>query len=176
MYRLALDLKARRIVLIAGILLAASLLAMVLQRSASAQSDDIMYPENGDAPVATFTAEDPEGKDITWSLTQEGTTDFKITDGVLEFRSPPNYEAPRGGADDDSNTYTVTVVATARASTTPAIQMVSEVVTVEVANIEEDGSIMLSTLQPQVGVQVTATLNDVDTRAADGTPETITPT
>ena len=44
MYRLALDLKASRIVLIAGILLAASLLAMTLHRSASAQDGAIDVP------------------------------------------------------------------------------------------------------------------------------------
>ena len=34
-----------------------------------------MYPEDGDAAVATYTATDPEGKDIRWSLTETGTTD-----------------------------------------------------------------------------------------------------
>ena len=38
--------------------------------------------------------------------------EFDITsDGVLSFETPPNYEAPTGGTDDDSNTYAVTVVA-----------------------------------------------------------------
>ena len=42
-----------------------------------------------------------------------------------------------------------------------------------VTNVDEPGSIMLSTLQPQVGVPVTATLNDADTRAADGSAVTV---
>ena len=39
--------------------------------------------------------------------------------------------------------------------------------TIEVTNVEEPGTVMLSTLQPQVGVAVTATLTDPDT--IDGT-------
>ena len=34
-------------------------------------------------------------------------------------------------------------------------------VTVEVTNVEEAGTVMLSTLQPQVGVGITATLTDL---------------
>ena len=71
MYRLALDLKASRIVLIAGILLAASLLALVLQRTAFAQEGPIEYAENGKGPVASFTAEDPEGvTPIVWDIAE----------------------------------------------------------------------------------------------------------
>ena len=35
--------------------------------------------------------------------------------------------------------------------------------TVQVTNVEEPGTVMLSTLQPQVGVVITATLTDPDT-------------
>ena len=139
-----------------------------------AQDGPIEYPENGDAAVATFTATDPEEKDITWSLDGDDAGDFKIDGGVLTFSPKPNYEAP---ADDDTNnTYEVTVVASAGASNDPTVVMDDYAVTVNVTNVEEDGSIMLSTLQPQVGVEVTATLSDADTRAADGNTVTITPT
>ena len=141
-----------------------------------AQDEDgpIKYAENDTGAVATFTAVDPEEKDITWSLSGTDAEDFKIDDGVLTFSSKPNYEAP---ADNDTdNTYEVSVVASARADDTDAIRTVTRAVTVEVTNVEEAGSIMLSTLQPQVGVQVTATLNDADTRDADGNTETITAT
>ena len=80
------------------------------------------YPENGDGPVATFTASDPEGAmPVVWSLPTtpvppDGTVvsngdiadaaSFKIDqNGVLRFRTSPSYE-PRG--DDD---YRVTVEA-----------------------------------------------------------------
>ena len=139
-----------------------------------AQDGPIEYAEDRTDPVATFTATDPEEKDITWSLAGDDAGDFKIDGGVLTFSSKLNYEAP---ADNDTNnTYEVTVVASAGASETDTVQMDEHEVTVNVTNVDEAGSIMLSTLQPQVGVQVTATLSDADTRAADGNTETISPT
>ena len=38
----------------------------------------------------------------------------------------------------------------------------TEEVTIEVTNVDEDGTVTLSTLQPQVGVEITATLTDPD--------------
>ena len=70
----------------------------------------VNYPENGDAPVHTYTATDPEGATIKWSLSGDDTSEFSIKGGVLAFEEPPNYEVP-----SDSNTdkeYSVTVVAT----------------------------------------------------------------
>ena len=143
-------------------LLAVSMLFLLPGLLQAQASDAIEYAEDRTDAVATFTATDPEEKDITWSLTDEGTADFKITDGVLEFSSPPNYEDPKGGLSDDSNTYTVTVVASAGASEIDTVRMVSEEVTVNVTNVEEPGSIMLSTLQPQVEIPITATISDPD--------------
>ena len=176
MYKLALDRRITLSSLFAGIVLAALLLVMSSYNSTFAQDDGpIMYAENGEDPVATFTAVDPEDKDITWSLaTGDDMEDFEIKDGVLRFKSKPNYEMPADA--DTNNTYTVTVVASAGASTDAAIQTDTYEVTVNVTNVEEPGSIMLSTLQPQVGVAITATLSDADTRSADGSPLTITPT
>ena len=74
--------------------MAFTLLFLLPGGSLQAQEAAIEYPENGDAEVATFTATDPEEKDITWSLTGDDAEDFKITDGVLTFSSKPNYEAP----------------------------------------------------------------------------------
>ena len=92
----------------------------------------IEYPENGIDAVATFTADDPEDRMISWSLldtlptpapTVDGTTledddfedngDFSINaDGVLTFNIPPDHEMPMGGGTaDDSNTYNIVVVA-----------------------------------------------------------------
>ena len=139
---------------------------MVLQRSAFAQDGAIMYPENGDEVVATFTATDPEEKDIDWDVSGTDAADFKITDGVLEFKSSPDFETPNGGtANTDgtgSNTYTVNVVASAGGSEITMVQMVLEEVTVNVTNVEEAGLIVLSTLQPQVEIPITAALSDPD--------------
>ena len=87
--------------------------------------------------------------------------DFEIDDGVLRFKSSPDFEAPKGGGDNGNgtdNTYEVTVQASDGGMDTTAM----EEVTIEVTNVEEPGTVMLSTLQPQVGVAVTATLTDPD--------------
>ena len=54
----------------------------------------IMYAENGDSPVRTFTSEDPEGMGIYWDVTGTDADDFSISGGVLEFNNPPNFEKP----------------------------------------------------------------------------------
>ena len=124
-------------------------------------ADPIEYPENDTAPVATFTAIDPEGESVSWPmLTGTDAADFSIDNGVLRFRSPPDFEDMDAPTD---NTYTVTVQASDGGANTTAM----EDVTVRVTNVEEAGMIMLSTLQPQVGVVVTATLSDGDGIGAD---------
>ena len=55
--------------LLAVSLLAVSLLFVLPSGSLHAQTSTIEYPENGTGQVATFTAVDPEGKSIVWSLT-----------------------------------------------------------------------------------------------------------
>ena len=61
-------------------------------------------------------------------------------------------------ANGNSNTYVVTVEASDGGDDTTA----TEELTIEVTNVEEPGTVMLSTLQPQVGVAITATLTDPD--------------
>ena len=52
------------------------------------------YPENGTGPVATFTAIDPEGESIVWSLAVGADMeDFEIDNGVLRFKSSPDFES-----------------------------------------------------------------------------------
>ena len=112
------------------------------------------YAENGTAAVATFRATDPEGKSIVWSLaTGVNSEDFSIVNGVLRFEESPDYE-------DDGNTdhmYEVTVQAS-DGGATPA----TKVVAIEITNVDEPGTIMLDTLQPQVGRNLMATLDDPD--------------
>ena len=122
----------------------------------------IMYAENGTGPVATYTAEDPElAGAVTWSLaTGADAEDFEIdkSNGVLSFMKSPNYEmAMGGGASGTSNTYTVTVVATDADGV-----MTEKEVTVEVTNLDEAGSVTLSTVAPYPGVNLTATHSDPD--------------
>ena len=67
------------------------------------------YAENGTAQVARYTATDPEGATVIWSLDGADAEDFAISNGVLHFDPAPNFEA-RADA-DGNNDYEVTVVA-----------------------------------------------------------------
>ena len=160
----------------------------------------VQYNENDDVPVITLTATDPEGASpILWSLlastdsgqqdipgvgTDGGNADdvstedgedgdlFKISaNGVLELKNKPDFENPadEGGG----NEYKVVV----QASDGGTMNWFK--VTVDVVNLEEEGSIKLrptatqqedaTLLQPQVGVSITAhDLMDSDVIA--GTP------
>ena len=139
-------------------------------------ADTIEYPENGTGAVATYTAEDPEGKSVTWSMrTEAGDIDgdgnndvdandvadsglFKIgaSSGVLTFMESPDYEDPQGGTANNSNTYMVVVAASDGAKTA------YEKVEVEVTNDEEEATtgIEMSSLQPQVSTEITVAYVD----------------
>ena len=150
---------------VAGIAILAALAVGLLLSSVGplqAQEEALEYPENGTAAVATFTAADPEGKSIVWSL-EPGVGDvayFSISDGVLTFNNPPDFEAAADIGED--NVYDVTVRA-GDGGTVFAMEMV----TVMVTNVDEPGTVMLSTLQPQVARPVTATLSDPDIFVVD---------
>ena len=79
----------------------------------------INYAENGSEAVADYMAADPEGSQITWSLSGEDSGDFSISNaGLLTFSSsspPPDYEAPTDA--DRDNIYLVNVLASDGANT-----------------------------------------------------------
>ena len=55
----------------------------------------LQYPEHGTEPVATYTAEDPEGTAITWQIEDTDAEHFRISEeGELTFIKPPDYEKP----------------------------------------------------------------------------------
>ena len=162
-------------------------------QEATTEVDD--YAENGTDPVVTFTAVDPEGRTVYWSLLAtvpdpvptvggaplievdlEDQNNFSISmDGVLTFKSPPDFEMMMGGgSDNDSNTYRLVVVSSDDApgagTTAMPIRMAYHKVTVMVTDEDEGGSISLSAQQPQVGVALTATLTDQDARSVPAMP------
>ena len=97
-----------------------------------------------------------------------GTDDadvFDIDEGVLTFKQSPNYEDPSGWRAPNT-VLNVTVVAT-DSDDEPAMAMA--MVTVMVTNVDEAGTLTLSTLQPVDGIDVTATLTDIDS-VTDGNP------
>ena len=146
----------KRLTLALLALLAAGMLSLLPGGPLHAQdSSTIDYAENGTGPVATYTAVDPEGTAIRWSLAGTDMDDFSITGGVLRFKSTPNYEAPADQG--EMNTYEIMVVATDSDAQTDEMD-----VTVTVTNVDEAGTLTLSTLQPVDGIELTTTLTDID--------------
>ena len=128
---------------------------------ADIEGDDMVkFAENGEGAVASFTATDPEGDDITWALVEDAgdNADFEIDEdtGVLTFMDPPNYESPTDRNEVDSvieqgvgdRMYKVSITANGG----PEHEL-----TVEVTNVDEPGSVGLDKPQPQVGIALMAT-------------------
>ena len=142
-------------------LLAASLLFLLPSSPLQAQDDGtIEYPEKGTGPVATYTATDPEGASVRWSLGGADAGAFTIENGVLRFAKTPNYERPADTGTD--NTYVVNVQATDETR-----RMESETVTVEVTNVDEAGKVTLSARRPQTDTEFTAGITDPDDGVVD---------
>ena len=114
----------------------------------------VYFAENDSGPIATYTATDPDDNPVTWSLLGADAEDFSISEGVLTFKSPPNYEDPADA--DTDNVYPVTVKASDGTNT------VTLGVTVTVTNVDEAGTVTISPEQPRVGTALTATLTDPD--------------
>ena len=138
----------------------------------------IMFPENGEGTVAVFTATDPEGKSVEWSVLpvvdapidvdNDGTPEFTADDaadaalfeisksGELTFASPPDFETPVGGTANNSNTYELVVRASDGSVT--GYQKVE----VEVTNEDEDATtgIELTSLRPEVSRPITVAYVD----------------
>ena len=127
--------------------------------------------------VATLTAvsRDKGQPKVYWSLKDGNDYPddeyFQIDgNGVLSFKSSPDYENPRGAARDASNnnTYKVIVVASDDASGADGTadmasgEMAEKKVEITVTEMEENGTVTLSARYAQVGVAIAATLNDDD--------------
>ncbi len=97
------------------------------------------------------TATDPESDTLTYSLDTAGAASFDINKdtGQLQTKADLDHEA--------TATYSVTITATDTAGATGTIT-----VTITVTNLDEAGTVTLSSLQPQVRFQLTATLDDPD--------------
>ena len=141
-------------------------------------SDDVLPPGNPDGdldtpytpiPNRTFTATDEDERYvIEWTLEGPDAAQFILdaTVGItgdqrqLQFRQPPNYEAP-GDANGDS-VYKVTMVA----SDTKG-GVAKRPVTVFVDNVEEHGKAVMQSeaddeTQPEVGKKLTVKVEDED--------------
>ncbi|MXY10430.1 MAG: S8 family serine peptidase, partial [Acidimicrobiaceae bacterium] len=119
------------------------------------------YPEGSTEDVAVYRAEDPEGGTIRWTLAGADRDAFSLVDGVLRFRTAPDYENPHDQADsllgiETDNVYELEVRASDNDHSTGMD------VTVTVTNVDDPGSVSLSSSQPVVGTGLTATLSDGD--------------
>ncbi len=121
----------------------------------------VTYPENGTAPVASYTAFDEGEHTIRWSVSGRDDDVFTIEDGVLYFKEPPNYEDPQSGVDStllsSRNTYRVTVEAAGGTRS----------VTVRVTDVDEAGTASIDRPQPQVDRLLPASLSDEDEEVTD---------
>ena len=113
------------------------------------------YPENGTGAVENYTASGPNAASATWTLGGDDAGDFSISsNGVLSFRSSPNFEMAADA--DTDNTYMVSVKAD------DGTYMNTHDVTVMVTNVDEDGTVTLSPTAPRVGTELMASLTDPD--------------
>ena len=119
------------------------------------------FTENGTGTVEMYSATDPDvGATQAWSLAGADGSDFAITNGVLTFINPPDYDMPT----DDSrpyNEYLVTVQVNDGANT------VTRPVTVRVLDVNEAPTVS-GKLTPSVEENSTAvatyTATDPDAR------------
>ena len=127
----------------------------------SGSTTNVSVNEGDMDALGTYTlTEIEDGSTVTWSLDGTDMSDFMLEgtgmSRMLKFSSAPDYETTMGGADADSNTYMVTVIAKAGGE----MEMVE--VTVMVTNMEEAGTVTLDPVRPSVGTEITATLADED--------------
>ena len=73
--------------------------------------DSPSFDENGTGAVGAYSALDPDGHSIAWSLTGDDASDFRLSGSGpgrgLRFATAPNFESP--GDDGTDNVYQVTV-------------------------------------------------------------------
>ena len=120
--------------------------------------DAVTRDELGTRFVSSYSATDPEGSQLNWEVDGRDRDDFTISNGILEFEKVPDYEnATDSGR---NNEYEVTVVALDEANDAKLD------VKVTIENVDEEGSVSLSAIQPQAGTRLTATLTDPDGRIA----------
>ena len=89
----------------------------------------ITREENTIGVLETYTATDPEGKDLTWSRGGTDGDDFTLADGALSFAMTPDYEAPLDS--DGDNFYSLDV------SASDGVNVTTVAVTVGVGDINE---------------------------------------
>ena len=116
----------------------------------------VFVPEHLGLSVTRYGATDPDrGARLAWILGGHDEDVFQISsDGKLEFRAVPDFEHPLDR--DHDNVYRLSVWVSDGRNTR------SSEVFVTVTNIDEPGVISFSSLQPQIGTEINASLSDPD--------------
>ena len=156
--------------------LAATLLLTTSAASATGQDAIVVrYTENEESPVVALTSTDPEGMGVHWEVTGLDSDDFQISQqGVLTFRSPPDFEAPTDremlsttdpgtvveeGRDNEYHVVVHAIEERSPGESRLALSSRRDVI-IAVRNVDEPGLVSLNRLQPEVGTPVTAILTD----------------
>ena len=124
---------------------------------------------------STYMATDVDQEEdvpLIWTVSGTDEGDFEISNeagtlGQLTFKKLPDYEKPVDSNMD--NVYMVTVVATDAGVNSKNKMTAERAVVVTVMNVEEDGTVTLSSVQPKVGVELTAEVTDLDGGVKDVT-------
>ena len=115
----------------------------------------VLVDENSTDAVATYEATDPDDDELTWTLAGADASAFQLqgsgTTSTLHFQEAPDFET--------QPTYAVEVVVADDGALSATVSVL-----VTVSNVDELGTVVLSTTQPRVGEPVTATLTDPDGR------------
>ena len=107
------------------------------------------------AVLADYDTRDAEGSTIYWILLGEDKNDFSITsDGILTFKSSPDFEDPTDSDLDNVYSFMVT------ANDENHLARIS--LTVTVMDLEETGTISVENHNPTVGDELAFTLTDPD--------------
>ena len=107
--------------------------------------------------IAAYTVND----DVAWSLTGADSGLFTIAAGFLRFVDPPDFENAADANTD--NVYNVTVQAGDGTATETTAMAVT------VTDVDEPGTVTLSSLKPKLDTALTATLADPDTVSGTAT-------
>ena len=112
------------------------------------------FPENSTDSVATYQAATASGTKIGWTLGGTDAAAFRTAGDTLYFQQAPDYEKPADAG--RNNRYDLTLRAVGGGADTTVS------VAVTVTDVNEPGTVTLSSSQPKVGQHLTASLTDPD--------------
>ena len=133
-----------------------------------ADFDAVDFAEEGIGPVLEIAVEDLDADDTVASYTITGVNGslFAITSaGTLTFVDRPDFETPLGGADDDSNDYTLTVNALDSDGNT----LGSQAITITVTDLENEPAVFTSSDAVDVAENRTDTILEIVANDLDDT-------